>query len=86
MAAAGGRGRRLAAPNLPRGNFQWELFFFFYQLLRNKKVYLLQGAMLSTAAFKEITTGIQPAIFRLRSDKLLCGSRRRRRRTAKVGE
>lgn len=27
--------------------------------------------MLSTGAFKEITTGIQPAIFRLRSDKLL---------------
>lgn len=34
--------------------------------------------MLSTAAFKEITTGIQPAIFRLRSDKLLCGSRKKK--------
>lgn len=34
-------------------------------------MYLLWGAMLPPGAFKEITTGIQQAIFLLCSDKLL---------------
>lgn len=44
---------------------------FVHQLFRNKGIYSRGGAVLLTAAFKEITTGIQPAISRLRSDKLL---------------
>lgn len=46
---------------------------FFYQLLRNKGLFT-PGAMLSPGAFKEITTGIQAAIFRLRSHKLSRGA------------